>query len=72
VESVETKLGRIARKARDERALRFVNLFHLLKAELLRECFEGLRGKAAPGIDGVTKAEYAETILHNSYNLTLA
>ena len=62
-----TKLCRIAQKAHDEPKLRFVNLFHLLKVELLRECFGKLRASAAPGIDEVTKEEYAR---HLEENLT--
>jgi len=62
---VATKLSRIAQKALDEPRLRFVNLFHLLKVELLRECFAELRGSAAPGIDDVTKEEYARNLETN-------
>jgi RNA-directed DNA polymerase len=62
---VATTLCRIAEKARSEPELRFVNLFHLLKVELLRECFEGLRGNAAPGMDEVTKEAYARNLEEN-------
>ncbi len=61
-EPVETKLHRIARKARNEPEFKFTSLFHLMNEELLRGCFERLRGKAAAGIDGKTKAEYAENL----------
>ena len=44
---VETKLSRIAQKAREHPELVFVNLYHMMKKELLRECFEELRGDAA-------------------------
>lgn len=64
-EPVETKLHRIARKARNEPEFRFTSLFHLMNEELLRGCFERLRGKAAAGIDGKTKAEYAENLEEN-------
>jgi RNA-directed DNA polymerase len=66
---VATKLCRIAEKARKEPACRFVNLFHLLKVDLLRECFEGLRGSAAPGIDQVTKEAYARNLEENLASL---
>ena len=59
-EPVATKPGRIAQKARKEPALAFDNLYHLLGEDLLRACFEALRGDAASGIDEVAKAEYAE------------
>ena len=58
-EPVETKLHRIARKARNEPRFKFTSLFHLMNEELLRGCFTRLRGDAAAGIDGTTKAEYA-------------
>lgn len=57
-----TKLGRIAQKAHDEPGLRFVNLFHPMKVELLRECFEDLRKDAAPGMDEMTKTAYAQDL----------
>ena len=57
-----TKLCRIAQKARNEPDTRFVNLFHLLKEDLLRECFAKLRGDAAAGIDEVTKEEYGRDL----------
>ena len=49
-EPVATKLCRIARKAHDEPDLRFVNLFHLLKVELLRECLGKLRETRPPAL----------------------
>ena len=54
-ESVETKLRRIARKAQREPKFQFTSLFHLMDMELLRGCFERLRGDAAAGVDRVTK-----------------
>ena len=64
-EPVATKLHRIARKARNEPQFKFTSLFHLMNLELLRGCFERLRGGAAAGIDGKTKAEYAEHLEEN-------
>lgn len=64
-EPVATKLHRIACKARSEPEFRFTSLFHLMDVELLRGCFAGLRGDAAAGIDGTTKAEYAEHLEEN-------
>jgi len=57
-EPVETKLRRVAEKARKEPRFVFTSLFHLLSVELLRECFKRLKNNAAAGIDGVTKGEY--------------
>jgi group II intron reverse transcriptase/maturase len=64
-EPVATKLHRIARKARNESEFKFTSLFHLMGVELLRGCFVRLRGDAAAGIDGKTKAEYAEHLEEN-------
>lgn len=60
-----TKLCRIAQKARNEPKMQFVNLFHLLKADLLRECFAKLRGDAAAGIDEITKEDYGRNLEEN-------
>jgi RNA-directed DNA polymerase len=64
-EPVATKLCRIAQKARSEPTLQFNNLYHLLNVDLLRECFTELRERAAPGIDEVTKQEYAQHLEAN-------
>lgn len=68
-ESVDTKLRRIASKARKESTFRFTSLFHLMNMELLRGCFERLRGDAAAGIDRVTKREYAKNLEENLSDL---
>jgi RNA-directed DNA polymerase len=68
-EPVETKLHRIARKARNEPTFKFTSLYHLMDVELLRGCFTRLRGDAAAGIDGTTKAEYAEHLEENLASL---
>ena len=64
-EPVATTLHRIACKARKEPAFRISSLFHLMNEELLRECFAQLRGDAAAGIDGKSKADYAENLEMN-------
>jgi group II intron reverse transcriptase/maturase len=64
-ESVETKLRRIAEKARKEPSCRFTSLFHLMNAELLRGCFGRLRDDAATGIDRITKEEYGKELEAN-------
>lgn len=64
-ESVETKLQRIAEKARKEPDCQFTSLFHLMDRELLRGCFDGLRRDAASGIDRVTKEEYEKDLEAN-------
>lgn len=64
-ENVETKLLRIAEKARKDPSCKFTSLFHLMNTELLRGCFEGLRKDAASGIDRVTKEEYGRNLETN-------
>ena len=68
-ENVETKLQRIAEKANSDSACKFTSLFHLMNVKMLRGCFEGLRNKAASGIDGVTKEQYAERLEENLQQL---
>ena len=50
-EPVETKLLRIAAKARKEGKFKFTSLYHLMNEELLLECFRWLSGNKAAGID---------------------
>jgi RNA-directed DNA polymerase len=64
-EPVGTKLLRIAAKAREERKLKFVNLYCLMTEELLLECFRRLSADKAAGIDEVTKTGYAENLEAN-------
>ncbi len=64
-ESVETKLQRIAEKARSDSRCRFTSLFHLMNRELLWGCFWSLKNNKASGIDQVTKEQYAENLLEN-------
>lgn len=68
-ESVETQLQRIAEKASRDKRCQFTSLFHLMNKALLLECFTQLKGKAASGIDNVTKEEYAEKLDANLENL---
>jgi len=64
-ELVETKLQRIAEKARGDSGIKFTSLFHLMNVEMLRECFRRLRKDAAAGIDKVTKEEYGKNLEEN-------
>jgi RNA-directed DNA polymerase len=61
-EAMETKLRRIAGKARKDPYFKFTSLYHLMNEELLRECFKRLRKGAAAGIDEMTKDIYAENL----------
>jgi group II intron reverse transcriptase/maturase len=64
--SVPTKLHRIAKKAGTDKDCQFTSIYHLMNKELLLECFARLKGKAASGIDKITKEQYA---LHLDANL---
>lgn len=68
-EPVETKLHRIAEKARKEKSFRFTSLYHLMNDELMRGCFRRLRKEAAAGIDEMTKDMYAENLDANLTDL---
>ena len=68
-ESVPTKLHRIAKKASTDKDCQFTSLYHLMNKELLLECFTQLKGKAASGIDNITKEQYANNLDANLDNL---
>lgn len=54
------KLILIARKAAEERALKFTSLMHLLNVSYLMECYRSLKQRKAPGVDGRTMESYAD------------
>jgi RNA-directed DNA polymerase len=64
-EPVETKLRRIATRAREEPKLKFVNLYHLMNEEMVLGCYRRLSENKAAGIDEVTKTEYGENLEAN-------
>ena len=68
-ESVETKLQRIASKARKDSRCRFTSLFHLMNRELLWACFWQLKDSSASGIDRITKEQYAVNLMDNLNDL---
>ncbi len=68
-EGVETKLQRIAKKARRDPKFRFTSLFHMMSRDLLRECFWQLKDHRASGTDRITKEQYAENLMENLDNL---
>ena len=53
------ELERIAARARREPTGTFANLMHMLSGEFLAACFQELRKRAAPGVDGETWEAYA-------------
>ena len=65
---VSTRLRRIAELARDDSKV-FNSIAHLIDEDLLRSSFDRLRAKAAPGIDGQSKASYAKNLDANLRDL---
>jgi len=59
-ESVSRTLSALRAKAEEDREHRFRALARLLDRQMLGEAFARLKRRAAPGIDGVSYAEYAE------------
>ena len=55
---METKLERIADKSAHTPKPEFTSLFHLIDAEMLKQCHKELDGSKAVGVDEVTKKDY--------------
>lgn len=68
-ESWLTKLERIGEKSACDKQMVFNNLGHLLNTDMLKWQFHRLDGSKAVGIDGVTKAAYAERLDENIHCL---
>lgn len=66
---METKLTRIAEKARNNPELRFTTLVHLINEDTLVAAHKSMPKERASGIDGVSKAEYEENLKVNVENL---
>ena len=64
-QDMSTGLQKVAERAKREPAGKFHSLAHLIDVELLRRAFARLRGDAAVGVDGVTKAEYGRDLEMN-------
>jgi group II intron reverse transcriptase/maturase len=64
-----TSLRGIADRARKDKKARFRDLYRMLNVENLRECFYLLRRQAAPGVDGVSVADYEEKLEANLHDL---
>ena len=64
-----TKLERIAEISATTPKPEFTSLYHLINAEMLRQCHRESDGRKAVGIDKVTKAEYEEHLEENITNL---
>lgn len=61
-ESMSPQLRKVAERARRDPDTRFHSLAHLVDQDALRRSFHRQRGKAAAGVDGVTKADYEQNL----------
>jgi RNA-directed DNA polymerase len=61
-QGVHTHLVRVGKRAKEKKGERFVNLLSYVKVPLLKEAYQRLRKDAATGVDGVTWAEYGESL----------
>ncbi len=59
-ESGPNGLERVREAARKNKELKFTALLHHVSIDLLRESYQNLKKKAAPGVDGVTWQAYGE------------
>jgi len=59
------KLRRVQELARANPKEKFTSLAHLMTQDALMRSFKSLDGKAAPGVDGVTKKAYEENLEEN-------
>ena len=67
--SVFTKQQRIAEMARRSPQMGFTTLAYLMDIDWLREAFLRTRKDGAPGVDGLTWAEYAKHLEENLQSL---
>ena len=56
--NVSTGLERVREAARRDKDERFTALLHHITVNLLRESYDGLKRRAAPGVDGMTWEQY--------------
>jgi group II intron reverse transcriptase/maturase len=56
--AMSTKLTRIAELAKNNGALKFLSIAHLLTVEAMERAFSRLRKEAGAGVDGITYAQY--------------
>ena len=68
-EYMSTSLLRVVERARREPEGRFHSLAHLIDVPALERAFHRLRGHAAVGVDGVSKAEYEQGLEGNLEDL---
>ena len=64
-ESMVTKLGFVAERAKRDKSATFDNLMHLINEESLKAGYQQLRKECAVGIDGTSWKEYGERLDEN-------
>jgi RNA-directed DNA polymerase len=67
--SVPNGLGRVRRAAQKDKDVRFTALLHHVDVDRLRAAYWALKPKAAPGVDGVTWADYGLELEDNLRDL---
>jgi RNA-directed DNA polymerase len=67
--SAPSELDRVRRVARTDKDARFTALLHHVDVDRLRAAYWAIRPKAAPGVDGVTWAEYGLDVEANLRDL---
>ena len=69
LESVSTRLQRIAQLAKEDPKRAFLSLAHHIDVDLLREAYRRTRKDGAPGVDSQTAADYEENLEENLQSL---
>ncbi len=69
LETVSTRLQRIAQPAREDPKRAFLSLAHHIDIDCLREAYRRTRKDGAPGVDGQTAADYEENLEANLQSL---
>ena len=64
-ESVATKLGFVAERAKREKKIVFGNLMHHINEESLKASYQQLRRECAVGVDGTSWEEYGQKLEEN-------
>lgn len=59
---MEAKLGQIAKKAQQDKKLKFTSLIHHVNEANLVECYQELKRNKACGIDGQTVEAYGKNL----------
>ncbi len=67
--SVSSELDRVRQVARKDKDVRFTALLHHVTVDRLRAAYRAISSKAAPGVDGVTWADYGQDLEDNLEDL---